>query len=899
MYNTAKAQQQEEPVVTGQYNLPLAEILQQLEKNTGYQFYYNKLQLDTNRLQISYNHIPLTKAMEMLLASQNLAFTIYQKKVFITKGILLQTKLPDWFFTGNKNAPIDTARQLMVQATAGEPKKIYTIGNAQTSNTASRFTITGYVRDAKNGEPVGGASLQIENSSINVVTDQFGFFTLRVPKGKLLVSVQSIGMEDLQMDWLVQGDGALNIHLQTRISTLKNVTVSAQKTSNLRSTQLGVQKLDIKTIKQVPVVFGEADILRVLTTTPGVKTVGEASTGLNVRGGAADQNLILLNDANIFNPSHFFGMFSAFNPEVVKEVDLYKGSVPAKYGGRLSSVINITSREGNKKKLAGSAGIGLITSRLQLEGPIVKDKSSFIIAGRSTYANWLLNLLPAEYKNSRASFYDINAIVNHEFNKKNTVYLTAYTSRDQFNLNSDTFFNYKNQNISIKWKHNFNPKLYTFLTIGHDGYEYNISSEKNPINAYKMSFDIAQSYMRYHFNYTVNAKHTVEFGLNATYYKLNPGSYKPVGERSLVAPVVMSAEQAIESALYLSDNFKITPKLTLDAGLRYSLYAYLGPSTVNNYSPNIPKREDNVLSTSNYGNLQIINTNQGPEVRIGLRQMLSPTLSVKAGYNSLRQYIHMLSNTAAMAPTDIWKLSDPNIKPQFGDQFSIGLYKTLAANSVEISVEWYYKRIKNYLDFKSGAKLVLNPHVETEVMSTRGKAYGVEFQIKKTAGKLNGWISYTYSRILLNANNAATGEIINKGNYYPANYDKPHDVTLIGNYRFSHRFSLSLNSTYSTGRPITLPIGRFNYADGMRTLYGERNGHRIPDYFRTDFSINIEGNHKVKQKIHDSWTIGVYNITGRRNPYSVYYVSQNGVINGYKLSIFGNIIPFVNFNIKF
>lgn len=896
--------QRQEPFITGAFqSLPVADFLNTLEQQSGFRFFYDSSRLDTNRVNIVVSDMSLSDVLDSALRKTSLRFAISAEGwVFISKFTAVQTVLPAWVYNNQPPALAgDSAKGTRFSANQhnGGGQKLIVVGAGPTDDLPHALTLRGYVRDQKNGEPVVGATLQVQDRNINAVTDRFGYYTLMVPKDTNVLNIQSIGMEDVSLRLLMLGSGQVNVDMETRVLTLKNVVVSGQKVNNLRSAQLGVQKLDIQTIKQVPVVFGEADIMRVLLTTPGVKTVGEASTGLNVRGGAADQNLILFNESNVYNPAHFFGMFSAFNPEVVKDVELFKGSIPAKYGGRLSSVVNINSREGNKKKFAGSAGIGLLTSRLQLEGPIIKDKSSFIIGGRTTYADWLLKQLPQEYNNSKASFYDLNAIIHHTFNDKNSIHISGYMSQDRFNLNTDTFFHYRNRNLSVKWKHSFNPRFYTLITGGSDFYEYNISSDRVPLTAYNLSFNIGQTYFRNQYSYLLNNRHNLEFGFNANLHKLNPGSYLPVGSGSAVNPVTMPREQALEAAIYLSDNFKITENLSVEAGLRYSAYAYLGPYTVNNYPSGVPLREDNTLGTTTYAKNKVIHTYQGPEVRIGLRQMLSPTFSIKAGYNSLRQYIHMLSNTAAMAPTDIWKLSDPNIRPQFGDQFSVGLYKNLQSNTIEISLEGYYKRINDYLDFKSGAVLLLNPHVETEVLRTRGKAYGAELLIKKGTGKLNGWLSYTYSRILLKANDPLNGEIINDGNYYPANYDKPHDLTLISNYKLSHRFSLSWNTTYSTGRPITLPIGRFYYDGAMRTLYADRNTYRIPDYFRMDFSMNIEGNHKVYQKTHSSWTIGVYNITGRRNPFSVYYVTQDRAINGYKLSVFGSAIPFVNYNIRF
>lgn len=883
-----------------------------IETQTGLRCFYDSLRMDSVSITVTAARQPLRRVLDDVFAGAGISYAMDNARhLFFTKGYSVNLSLPQGFFTAGKTGKnglvaesssyedIDDTITVKTEQKAIVENKLYEIGDKLISNPPAVITMAGYVRDAKTGEPVVGASVYIDKPRIGGTTDQYGYYSLSLPRGRHILNIQSISMRDTRRQVILYSDGKMNIDMQGTVITLKRVIIAAQKLSNVKSTQMGLQKIDIKTIKQVPVVFGEADILRVVTTLPGVKTVGESSTGLNVRGGSADQNLILFNDATIYNPAHFFGMFSAFNPEVVKDVELYKSSIPARYGGRLSSVLNVNSREGNKKNITGSAGIGLLTSRLNVEGPLMKDKSSFILGARTTYANWLLNLLPDQYKNSKASFYDVNLNVSHEFNKKNTVYLTGYISKDRFNLNSDTVYNYGNKNISLKWKHIFNNKMNALVTGGFDRYEYNISSEKLPLNSYQLGFNINQTYLKMHFNYYLSSKHTLEFGLNSIYYKLHPGQFQPVGKTSLVVPDVIATEQALESALYLSDHYNISPSLSVDAGIRYSIFNSLGPQNVNNYAPGLPRTESNLLSSTAYGKGDFVKTYSGPEYRLSLRYAITDSFSIKAGFNTQRQYIHALSNTTAMAPTDIWKLSDPNIKPQYGNQVSLGVYKNLKSNTIEASVEVYYKKMEHYLDYKSGAVLVLNHHIETDVIGTKGKAYGVELLIKKLTGKLNGWISYTWSRVLLKMDDPTAGELINKGMYYPANYDKPHDFTVIGNYRVTHRFSLSLNATYSTGRPITLPVGVFYFGGAARTLYADRNAYRIPDYFRTDFSMNIDGNHKVHQKTHNSWTIGVYNLTGRKNPYSVYYVSENGTINGYKLSIFGSAIPFVNYNISF
>jgi hypothetical protein len=883
-------------------------FVKQLESQTGYTYYYNDHDFDSITFTLNVKDQSLQNILTQAFANKDLFFSIdANNHVFLTKGKRVKTSLPDGLLaTGNVKQQQLSGADLVNGENGNKPtqkssleNKLYVIGNRNLANNPGNAILDGYARDAKTGEPVVGASIYLEKLKLGTVTDQYGYYSISLPRGQHTISIQSVGIKDTRRQILLNSDGKIDLELQTQVTTLKNVTMSAQKMSNIKNTQMGVQKIDIKTIKQVPVVFGEADILKVVLTLPGVKSVGEASTGLNVRGGAADQNLILFNDATIYNPAHFFGLFSAFNPELVKDVELYKSSIPAKYGGRLSSVIDINSREGNKKKLTGSAGIGLVTSRFNLEGPLIKNKSSFLLGARTTYAKWLLGVLPDQYKNSEASFNDVNLNITHEFNKKNTLYLTGYMSNDRFNLNSDTFYTYGNRNASLKLKHVFNNKLNALLTAGYDRYQYKISSDKNPINAYQLGFDINQTYGKIHFNYYASRKHKVEFGANSILYKLHPGFYDPVGAKSLVAPDTVATEQALESALYLSDVYTITPELTLDAGIRFSMFNYLGPQNIHTYGAGIPRTADNMIASVPYSKGDFIKTYSGPEYRVSLRYAFSDSFSVKAAYNTQRQYIHSISNITSMAPTDIWKLSDPNIKPQFGDQVSLGLYKNLKANTIETSVEVYYKNINNYLDYKSGASLIMNHHIETEVINTKGKAYGVELMIKKLTGKINGWLSYTYSRTLLKMDDPIAGELINKGNFYPANYDKPHDITFIGNYRVNHRFSISLNATYSTGRPITLPVGNFYYGGSLRTLYADRNAYRIPDYFRADFSLNVDGNHKVKQLLHNSWTVGVYNLTGRENPYSVYFVSEGGIINGYKLSIFGSAIPYINFNIRF
>ena len=901
------AQTPAEPFINGTFtNVRFGQFVQDIETRTPYRFFYNPADVDSLVVDLRVEKQPLRKLLQQLFNGSKYGFAIdQQQRVYITVNRLIRTELPIGFFQrGVSDSDADSTGASYLtesQKKRAEPEaKLYEIGKRTSPIRPGRSTIAGHVRNVASGEPIVGAAIYIENPRLGTVSDQFGYYSITLPRGPHDLKLRSIGLKDTRRRIVLYGDGKFDLEMEDDVIALKEVVIEAEKDANISGLQMGQERVDIKSIKQVPTALGEADLLRVIQTLPGVKTVGESSTGLNVRGGATDQNLILYNDATIYNSSHLFGFFSAFNPDMIKSAELYKSAIPSRFGGRLSSVLDVQTRDGNKKKFIGSGGIGLLTGRLTLEGPLLKDKTSFIIGVRSTYSDWLLRQLQnASFQKSQAQFYDLNLHVTHDINERNTIYVTGYLSRDRFRLNSDTAYRYQNQVASIKWKHIITNKLYSVFTGSYSGYNYSVSSEKNPVNAYQLDFGIQQSQIKADFNFYPVNQHAVDFGVSATHYKLTPGTFGPSGRESLIVPDVVPAEQGLESAVYIGDRFDVNPRLSISGGLRYSIYTYLGPHSVYQYVPGLPKAAANITDTLSYGRNQFIKTYHGPEYRVSLRYALSSSASVKASFNRTRQYIQMLSNTTVISPTDIWKLSDPNIAPQIGDQYAIGVYKNNRANTVELSVEAYYKTMQNLLDYRSGATLILNHHIETDVVSAQGMAYGAEFLVKKLTGKLNGWLSYTYARTLLRTVGQSGSDVINQGAYYPSSYDKPHDVTMVGNYKINRRFSLSLNFTYSTGRPITLPVGKYTVDNALRLLYSERNQYRIPDYYRADVAMNIEGNHKVRKLAHSSWTIAVYNLTGRHNAYSVYFKSENGRINGYQLSIFGQPIPSITYNFRF
>ena len=909
LLSTSRLSAQADTSITQDFNnILFPEFVRKVEAITPYRFYYKPSELDSFAVNIKSEKNTLREILSKIFTGTAFLFSIdADNNVFINSKYAIQTNLPSDFFNTKKIAE-DAPGGLAIPSfeindsknRADKEDKLYELGAKQNIPAKEKATISGYIRNNKTGESFTGAMIFIDTPYIASVTDQFGYYTISLPPGRYVLQASSSGMKTARRRILLYSDGKLDIELQDSIPSLKNVIVVSEKKSNIRSLQMGAERLTIKTIKQVPVVFGEPDVLKVLLTLPGVTSAGEASNGFNVRGGSTDQNLILFSDAAIYNPSHLFGFFSAFNPDVVKGFDLYKSAIPEKYGGRLSSVLDVSMRDGNSKKLSGTGGIGLLTSKLTVEGPLKKDKTSFIAGGRTTYSNWLLKQIPKSgYSKSKAGFSDFSLRVSHTANEKNSLYFTGYISNDNFKLNADTLYKYGNRNLNIKWKHNFTTRFYGIAVIGFDHYQYAVSSDAIPANTYKLESSINQASLKTDFSYFTGNKHSFSFGLNAVHYSIKPGSFKPAGSQSLVIPDIVPTEQALETALYFGDQYTVNSNFSINAGLRVSMFNYLGPHEKYTYVQGVPRDKTTITDTISYGQNKVVKTYYGPEYRITARYAFSNDASLKFSFNTLWQYIHMLSNTVAISPTDIWKLSDPYIKPQRGYQLSLGYYKNFRSGNIETSLEIYYKQLKNFLDYKSGAVLLLNHHIETDIINTRGRAYGAELSIKKKSGKANGWFSYTYSRSQLQLDDPLAGQTINEGKYYPANFDKPHNINLVSNYQFSHRFAVSLNMVYSTGRPITLPVAIYYFGGSQRVYYSDRNQYRVPDYIRADLSFNIEGNHKIKKLTHNSWSFGVYNLLARQNPYSVYFVQEGGVVKGYQLSVFGTAIPFITYNFRF
>jgi len=682
---------------------------------------------------------------------------------------------------------------------------------------------------------------------------------------------------------------------------LAEIVVVAGRQSAVKSTTMGSEKFKPQLLKNIPSAFGESDIMKVVLTLPGVTTVGEASSGYNVRGGATDQNLILFNGGTVYNPSHLFGLFTSFNSDAVEDVELFKSSIPVEYGGRISSVLKVTSKEASMQKLTGSASIGALTSKLNLELPIVKDHVSLLLNGRTTYSDWMLKQLPEDsgYKNGSANFYDFGGVLTWKLNSMHRLKLYGYWSKDKFSFSSEDSYGYQNRNFSVEWRSILNERITATFSAGLDHYDYYNEEVGTPSMAARLSFGIDQVWGKLHIRHRLSEKDALTYGLSVQHYNVQAGKYEPIGEESCISYDQLQREKALESAAYIEYERSLTEKLSVSAGLRYSMFNALGPRDVNYYPDNDLPTEGTLLETRH--ETGIIKTYQAPEFRLSARYALMENLSLKAGFNTMHQYIHKVSNTSIMSPTDIWKLSDLNIKPQNGWQAAAGIYHETAGKKYEFSAEVYYKHIGDYLNYRNSAVLLMNHHLETDVISTDGKAYGVELQVKKPLGRLNGWVSYTYSRSMLRQDDDRVEMPLNNGDWYSSEYDRPHEVKAVLNFKFTERYSFSSNFNYATGRPTTLPAGKYYDAHNQKYMpyYTDRNTYRIPDYMRLDLAFNIEPTHKLTSFLHTSFSIGVYNALARKNAYNVYYVTENDEIKGYKLSVFGTAIPYVSLNIRF
>lgn len=894
-------------------NVDLKTALENIEKTTDYKFYFDPKWLNTEAVLINknYSNTSVEEILDNLFEKTNLNYFITDKKIILTKSSIIHNSLPDGYFEPtmvsqtNKTENKVLAKPLFHQqydtiAHSNTKSDITYIGKEKKGGELKSYNLSGFIKNEKTKKPLSNVTIRIRDKNVSTVTNNEGFYTIEVPFGLNYIEVESINHRKDTEAIMVYDNGKLDIHLYESINELDEVIIKKNVNKNVKNVIAGVSTIDVEGIKNVPLVLGERDIFRVATTLPGIKTTGEGSAGFNVRGGKDDQNLILLDNATLYNTSHFLGFFSAVNPYTTSKVDIYKGSIPARFGGRLSSVFDIASKNGNPEKLTGEGGIGSVTSNLTISAPIIKNKASLLVGVRATYSGWILRSLDEEsLKDSEASFFDGILKYNHKINANNNIESTLYYSKDRFSISSDSVYKYSNALVSLKWNHSFNSKSKADLIFTNSEYKFNIDYDNGTLNSFDYGYKLNETQFIINANYSLNNKHAFNYGISSKLYNVAPGYLNPKDPKSTIIPIKINDEKGLESAVYISDNYTVNEKILISMGLRYSSYSALGESTQRIYGDNTPVNDNTVIGTQYYKKNETIKTYGGFEPRIAVRYLFTDDFSVKASYDKTFQYIHLLTSNTTQSPTDAWKLSDLNISPQKAQQYSLGFYKNLDDDKLELSLEGYYKKSDNLLDYKVGAELVLNKNPETQLLQGEGKAYGIELLLKKNTGKLNGWLGYTYSRTFIKLDTQFNEEKVNNGNYFPTNFDKPHEVSAVLNYKFTKRYSLSTNFIYQSGRPITYPIGSYIYNGMEYTLYSDRNRYRIPDYYRLDIGFNIEGNHKIKKLSHSFWNISIYNVLGRNNPYSIFFVTTNGEIKAYKTSIFSIPIPTVTYNIKF
>jgi hypothetical protein len=891
-------------------NVTRKKAIEILEKNTSFHFYFKDQWLsDSELISGEFKNTSISVVLDAILNNTTINYIIDNNNIILSNGLLISNIITEKYFEPTDDKSVNKATNLPIipiynKQYLNDSKKdsdsIISLGKQSLINASQTYTLSGYIKDRITGKPEYNITIKVKDKDISTVSDVNGYYSFRVPAGINIIEAQSISHQSKAKRIVLYNNGKVDFNLDENVNALKEVVIENKKTRNVTSAVAGLTSIDIENIKNVPLILGERDIFKVATTLPGIKTAGEGSAGFNVRGGKDDQNLFLLDNASLYNPSHFLGFFSSVNPFTTKKADIYKGSIPAEFGGRLSSVFDIKSKNGNTEKVSGEAGIGPVMSNVTLEIPIVKGKSSLLFGGRASYSDWILRTIKdPELDNSQASFYDVILKYNHQISKKDNLETSLYYSHDKYSINSDSIYKYNNLLATVKWDHDFNAKNKSSLIVTNSQYNFNIDYDSQPEKSFDYGYKINETQFIFKMRYNLNEKHSFNYGVSSKIYNVKPGFLKSTGDNSLIKDITLEKEKALESALFFTENYKVSDKLLIDLGLRYSFYSALGPSTQNIYQDDRPKSDKTVIDTKIYNNNESIKTYGGFEPRISARYFILPDLSVKASFDRTYQYMHLLSTNTTQSPMDVWKLSDLNTEPQSSNQFSLGFFKNIIQKSLELSIEGYYKRSKNILDYKVGAELFLNENIETELLQGEGKAYGVEFLIKKEKGNFNGWLSYTYSRALIKLDSRFDAEKINNGDYFPTNYDKPHDFSAILNYKFTKRYSLSTNFVYQTGRPVTFPIGSYDFAGEDFTLYSNRNQYRIPDYYRLDIGLNFEGNHKIKKLAHSFWNLSVYNVLGRNNPYNVYFVTEDRKIKAYKTSIFSVPIPTITYNIKF
>jgi hypothetical protein len=775
------------------------------------------------------------------------------------------------------------------------------------SYSQTKFTLSGSIKDFKSNETLIGVNVYIPELKIGTTSNEYGYYSLTLPSGEYVVEVSYVGYQGIQRTITLNQNTKTNFALNESGEELQEVVIVDNKGKiNIKSPEMSANKLSIATIKKMPVVMGEVDVLKSILLLPGVTNAGEGASGFNVRGGGADQNLILLDEANIFNSSHVFGFFSVFNPDAIKDMKLYKGGIPARYGGRASSVLDIYQKDGNSKEFHANGGIGLISSRLLLEGPLVKDKGSFLIGGRASYAHLFLKL-SEEQKDNSAYFYDLNAKLNYKVNDNNSLYLSGYFGRDVFSINKSFANIYGNSTLNIRWNHLYSDKLFSNLSFIYSDYYYGLDLD---FVGFKWDSGIKNYNIKYDFKNYISDKFKLNYGLNGIYYDFNPGSIKPSNESSGINPDQLDKKYAFEPAAYIEAENQLSKKVTVSYGLRYSLFYRLGESNINLYENNSPLifnpqlqiyEKATPVATQFYAKNKVIKSYDNLEPRFATSYQLNDDEAIKASYNRMAQYLQLISNTSSPTPLDVWMPSDQYIKPQLADQVALGYFRNIKDGAYSLEVETYYKKIKNRLDYIDGADLIANDAIEQVILNGKMRSYGLEILLKKNEGKLNGWVSYTLSKSEQQTPGRTSEELgINNGKWYNSAYDKTHNLAITSAYNLNDKWSFGANFTLQSGQPVTYPSGQYDYLGIVVPSFGLRNEYRLPAYHHLDVSATLTPRKNKDRNWKGEWVFSIYNLYNRQNAASVNFRQNEDAGNNeaVRTSIFG-IVPAVSYNFKF
>ena len=776
----------------------------------------------------------------------------------------------------------------------------------QKSSEKSQLTISGYISDKRSGEALIGATVRVVDQNLGAVTNRYGYYSLTIPKAPLTIQVNYVGYESFLVNLETTENRKLNLQLTEKSMELEEVTISSRPPSfNVESVIPGINTMNFDTENHLPYFMGEVDIFQGALTLPGIKILGEEASGLNVRGGAIDENLILLDEATIYNPNHYFGLISVFNPEAVNDVQFLKGFFPANYGGRASSVITVHQREGNNEEVHFSGGLGLLSARLVAEGPIKKNRSSFLFSGRQSLLN-PTELGDSEVNNTSTFFTDFNVKTNWRVNDQNTFFVSGYFGNDRSITGFDGERRWGNRTLTFRWNRQRRNRFFSHFSAVFSEYNYRIV-EPREAGSFIGRFRIIDYGLKLDESFYISPKSRLDYGINTTFHRLKPGERLPFDpDDTSTNPLELDSEHGIESGLYVSNEWKINSRISTIAGIRLSSLHNIGPADVYVYAPGQPRSDQSIVDTVNVSVKEIIKEFYNLEPRLALNVKTTASSAIKTSYNRTYQYIHLISNTITPNPTDIWKLSDDYIAPTRTDHFSLGYYKNFSENTWETYIDLYYKDIRNTIEYKDGADLVFNENIETELINADARAYGLELFIKRNTGRTNGWLSYTLSRAERRTITEFPEEQINEGGYFPDDNDKTHDISLVLQHKISNRLSASSTFNYSTGRPISLPVGRYDFENNPIPHFGGRNRSRLTDYHRLDLSVKLDGRRTKKdgtaRRFQDYWTLSIYNAYARRNAFSYFFRASEEDPNQTEVvrySVFGTIIPSITYNFTF